>query len=121
MTTPEIRERPLVYQIVEGDVRRPLTRRFPYGVFFPTEPRRIVVLAVLHTARDPRVWQSRVRSEHDRSPGQKDRGGPVFLAAVPRLIRQPCRSLLQSDNHPLVLLHPRPRPGRRAPRGFRRA
>jgi len=65
-----IRERPLVYQVVEGNVRRALTRRFPYGVFFLTEPQRIVVLAVLHTARDPRVRQSRLRSEHDRSPDQ---------------------------------------------------
>jgi len=69
-TLTGIRQRPLVYQIVEGDVRRALTRRFPYGVFFLIEPQRIVVLAVLHTARNPRVWQSRRRSEHERSPDQ---------------------------------------------------
>jgi plasmid stabilization system protein ParE len=54
-----IEKRPLAYQEVEGEVRRALTRRFPYGVFCVVEPQRIVVLAVLHTARDPQVWKAR--------------------------------------------------------------
>jgi len=30
--------------------------RFPYAVFYRVEPNRIVVLTVLHTARDPKLW-----------------------------------------------------------------
>ena len=40
-------------------VRRALLRRFPFAVYYLVEAERIVVLAVLHVARDPRLWQSR--------------------------------------------------------------
>lgn len=40
-------------------VRRVLTRRFPYRVFFIVRPDVIVVFAVLHAARHDRVWKQR--------------------------------------------------------------
>src|SRR4051794_24704828 len=39
--------------------RRVLTRRFPYAVFYGTQGDRIVVFAILHTARDPELWKKR--------------------------------------------------------------
>ena len=33
-----------------------LVCRFPYAVFYRAESKRVVVLAVLHTARDPSIW-----------------------------------------------------------------
>jgi plasmid stabilization system protein ParE len=33
--------------------------RFPYGVFYLEEPERIVVIACLHAAQDPRTWKRR--------------------------------------------------------------
>lgn len=51
---------PEMFAQIHGEVRRALVSRFPYGVFYRMESRRVVVLAVLHTARDPRLWpQSR--------------------------------------------------------------
>lgn len=47
---------PEMFALVHGDVRRAIVSRFPYAVFYRVEPRRIVVLAILHTARDPRTW-----------------------------------------------------------------
>ena len=41
---------------VHGEVRRALVSGFPYGVFYRVESKRVVVLAVLHTARDPKIW-----------------------------------------------------------------
>ena len=41
------------------EYRRALTRRFPYGVFYAVRSGRIVVFAVLHSARDPRLWVQR--------------------------------------------------------------
>ena len=41
-------------------VRRVLTRRFPYRVFFIVRPDAIVVFAVLHAARHDRVWKHRL-------------------------------------------------------------
>ena len=40
-------------------VRRVLTRRFPYRIFFIVRPEAIVVFAVLHAARHDRVWKHR--------------------------------------------------------------
>jgi len=45
--------------VVEGyeSIRRVLLRRFPYAVFYRlTEPDRIDVLRVVHTARSPAAW-----------------------------------------------------------------
>ena len=44
-------------------VRRVLTRRFPYRVFFIVRPDAIVVFAVLHAARHDRVWKRRADRE----------------------------------------------------------
>lgn len=44
-------------------VRRVLTRRFPYRVFFIDRQDALVVFAVLHAARHDRVWNNRVGNE----------------------------------------------------------
>jgi len=45
---------------IASGIRRALTRRFPYAVYFSIEGETIVVVAVLHTARDPAEWQRRI-------------------------------------------------------------
>ena len=50
---------PQQYPKVHKSIRRALTRRFPYGIFFVQEGKRIVVLAVFHAKRDPKRWQER--------------------------------------------------------------
>jgi plasmid stabilization system protein ParE len=47
---------PEMFAPVHGEVRRALVSRFPYGAFYRIESRRVVVLAVLHTARDQALW-----------------------------------------------------------------
>jgi hypothetical protein len=44
-------------------VRRALTRRFPYRVFFIVLPDAIVVFAVLHAARHDRIWKQRAEEK----------------------------------------------------------
>ena len=44
-------------------VRRILTRRFPYRVFFIVRPDAIVVFAMLHAAQHDRVWKQRAEQE----------------------------------------------------------
>ena len=50
---------PLAYQALRSGIRRGLLRRFPYAVYFAVEGDVVVVLAVLHVARDPAEWQRR--------------------------------------------------------------
>lgn len=47
------------YPIIHRTLRRALLGRFPYGVYFLEEEERIVVIGVLHAARDPRTWRRR--------------------------------------------------------------
>jgi toxin ParE1/3/4 len=50
---------PLAFSKIHRAMRRTLLRRFPYGVFYLVEDDRIVVLAILHTARHPRLAHRR--------------------------------------------------------------
>jgi plasmid stabilization system protein ParE len=54
-----ILENPLGYEEQRSGIRRGLMRRFPYAVYFSIEEETILILAVLHTARDPAEWQLR--------------------------------------------------------------
>lgn len=45
---------------VSKRVRRCQVNRFPYGVFYSLKNDTVVVIAVLHNRREPRVWRARV-------------------------------------------------------------
>ena len=49
------------FPIARDDVRRAVARRFPFSVYFRirARAREVVVLAVFHARRDPRIWQRR--------------------------------------------------------------
>jgi toxin ParE1/3/4 len=53
-------EHPLRYVVVHNGIRRVVAKRFPYSVYYQSEPKRIVVLAVFHFRRNPSIWQQRV-------------------------------------------------------------
>jgi toxin ParE1/3/4 len=56
-----IERNPQLFPVVhKGVIRRALTRRFPYGVFFIEGERSISIIGVAHAKRNPRVWQARV-------------------------------------------------------------
>ena len=50
---------PRLYPVVDLDVRRCLTKVFPFGVLFRIEPDAIVIVAVMHLARHPDYWKHR--------------------------------------------------------------
>lgn len=54
-----VAQSPEAPRILHRDIRRALVRRFPYGVFYRSEPDRIVVIAIMHNRQEPRRWQSR--------------------------------------------------------------
>jgi toxin ParE1/3/4 len=47
------------WPILEGDVRRCLVNRFPYGVLYSVESDRVYVLALMHLHRRPGYWKDR--------------------------------------------------------------
>lgn len=60
-TIVHLARRPEMYPRVHGDVHRAVVRRFPYAVYYRCVAEEILVLAVVHGHRHPRVWRRRVR------------------------------------------------------------
>ena len=46
-------------QVVHEDFRRARVRRFPFLIYYRIIENEIVVVAVLHSHQNPRVWQAR--------------------------------------------------------------
>jgi len=56
----KIVENPLLYRAIEEDVRRCLTKRFPYAILYTIEDHYILILAVMHCSREPSYWKHRL-------------------------------------------------------------
>jgi plasmid stabilization system protein ParE len=53
---------PEAHAKVHRKMRRALLRRCPYGILYVLEPGSVVVLAILHTSRNPSTWTRRAGS-----------------------------------------------------------
>lgn len=43
-----------------GEVRRHLTRVFPYGILYTVEADHVLIVAVAHCSREPGYWRQRL-------------------------------------------------------------
>lgn len=50
---------PESWRVIEDDIRRCLTKVFPYAVLYSIEPDHILVVAVMHCRREPGYWRNR--------------------------------------------------------------
>jgi len=55
-----ITEKPEQWKILEKDVRRHLTRVFPYAILYTIESNYILIIAVMHCNREPGYWKRRI-------------------------------------------------------------
>ena len=55
---------PGLYQKVYKDIRRALPQRFPYGIFYIIDDNDLIVLAILHAKRDPKLLKE-IRSKKE--------------------------------------------------------
>jgi plasmid stabilization system protein ParE len=55
-----IKSNPLLFRVIEMDVRKCRVPRFPYGVLFRERADRIEIVAVMHLHRDPKYWKGRI-------------------------------------------------------------
>jgi plasmid stabilization system protein ParE len=51
---------PQAYQEVAPGIRRVLTRKFPFCVYYTINDKRLTVFAVLHASRSSETWQQRL-------------------------------------------------------------
>lgn len=54
-----IRESPTRWSVIDEDVRRCLTQKFPYGILYTIESDCVLILAVMHCSRKPGYWRNR--------------------------------------------------------------
>ncbi len=47
-------------RLIEQDVRRCLTKVFPYAILYTVEPECVLIIAVMHCHREPGYWRSRI-------------------------------------------------------------
>ena len=50
---------PKAWPVLEGDIRRSLVRRFPYGILYSEEAGEIYIISVMHLNRSPGYWKHR--------------------------------------------------------------
>lgn len=50
---------PKAWTVLEGEIRRSLVRRFPYGVLYSEEQEEIFIVAVMNLHRNPDYWKHR--------------------------------------------------------------
>ena len=51
---------PRAWPVLEGEIRRVLTRRFPYGVLYFEEDEALLIIAVMNLHREPGYWKNRL-------------------------------------------------------------
>ncbi len=51
---------PKAWTIIEGDLRRCLVHRFPYGILYAEEGEDLFIVAVMNLHKDPDYWKHRI-------------------------------------------------------------
>lgn len=51
---------PKAWQILDKDIRRCLTNRFPFGIIYYQRNDEIIILAVMQLNRKPNYWSARI-------------------------------------------------------------
>ncbi len=54
----QVLNNPKVFQERYKEVRINFTDQFPFGVHYKVESEKVIVLAILHSARDPKNWKT---------------------------------------------------------------
>ncbi|QKF74408.1 putative toxin-antitoxin system toxin component [Aliarcobacter faecis] len=58
-TIQRIIDFPKAWQILNDDIRRCLTNRFPFGIIYYLKNDEIIILAIMQLNRKPNYWNSR--------------------------------------------------------------
>ena len=58
-TIQRILDFPKAWQILDGDIRRCLTNRFPFGIVYYQKDKNIIILAIMQLNREPSYWKKR--------------------------------------------------------------
>lgn len=51
---------PRAWPVLDGEIRRALVRRFPYGVLYAEQEGTLLIVAVMNLRREPGYWKGRL-------------------------------------------------------------
>jgi len=52
-----VKSNPYLFQVRYKSIRCALVPRFPYGIYYFVDESKIIVMAVFHLSRNPKLWQ----------------------------------------------------------------
>ena len=59
-TIKRVLDFPNAWQVLDDDIRRCLTNRFPFGIIYYQKNNEIIILAVMQLNRKPNYWINRI-------------------------------------------------------------
>lgn len=66
----QVIEAPESFRVFVADIRRCLTKVFPYALLYTVEADSILILAVMHCHREPTYWLQRIGKSEQPGAGQ---------------------------------------------------
>ncbi|OGQ52198.1 MAG: plasmid stabilization protein [Deltaproteobacteria bacterium RIFCSPLOWO2_02_FULL_53_8] len=60
-TLERIRLFPDAWPLLSNRTRRCITNRFPYGIIYQVRHDMVLVVAIMHLKREPKIWHERVK------------------------------------------------------------
>lgn len=55
-----IQDNPYLFPIALRDTRKAMIKKFPYTLYYEIADKELVILAVFHAKRSPKIWQKRM-------------------------------------------------------------
>jgi plasmid stabilization system protein ParE len=66
-----IQRHPEMFPLAVDEFRRALIRRFPFEIFYEASGEQLVIYAVFHCSRNPKVWrQRRASTSEEGAPSE---------------------------------------------------
>jgi plasmid stabilization system protein ParE len=67
-----LRQHPEIAPVYKMPYRRMLLKNFPYGIFYQTQPKRLVVAAILDLRQNPTTLRQRLFGTETEKPAEND-------------------------------------------------
>ena len=55
-----ITDNPYLFAEIHRQTRRVMINRFPFGIYYRIKGELVIVVAVMHGSRDPKLWRQRI-------------------------------------------------------------
>lgn len=55
-----ITDNPYLFAEIHRQTRRAMINRFPFGIYYRIKGELVIVVAVMHGSRDPKLWRQRI-------------------------------------------------------------